>query len=202
MIKAIVLDIGGVILRTEDSTIRKKLEEKYRLPPGGAHDLVFNSNPAQRSTIGLVNSDAIWQHVAEQLSLTPQALEEFKRDFWFGDQLDTSIIQFLQECRPQYRTALLSNAWIGAREIFSENYGITEGKTVDKILISSELGVAKPDPEIFRILSITIACKFSEILFVDDFIENIRAAEALGITTIHFQSGINLICEIKLKLNE
>lgn len=202
MIKAIVLDIGGVILRTQDTTIRKKLEEKYRLSPGGVHDLVFNSKPAQLSTLGLVNSDAIWQHVAEQLSLTPQTLQEFRYDFWLGDQLDNSIIQFLQECRPQYKTALLSNAWVGAREIFARNYGIKEGKTVDKILISSELGVAKPDPEIFRILAHTMGCKFSEMLFVDDFIENIQAAEALGITSIHYQSDINLICEIKLKLEQ
>jgi epoxide hydrolase-like predicted phosphatase len=202
MIKAIVLDIGGVLLRTQDTTIRKKLEEKYHLPSGGVHDLVFNSKPAQLSTLGSANSDAIWQHVAEQLSLTPHTLEEFRHDFWLGDQVDKSIIQFLQECRPQYKTALLSNAWVGAREIFAKIYGIKEGKTVDKILISSELGVAKPDPEIFHILANTMGCTFSEILFVDDFIENIQAAEALGITSIHYQSGINLICEIKLKLEQ
>lgn len=202
MIKAIVLDIGGVLLRTEDPTSRKILEKKYGLSPNGVHDLVFNSEPAHQSTIGLVNSDAVWQHVAERLSLSPQALEEFQNEFWLGDKLDTSIIQFLQECRPLYKTVLLSNAWLGAREIFAKHYGLREGKTVDKILISSELGVAKPDPQIFQILVDTIACGFSEILFVDDFIENIRAAKALGIETIHYQNGINLICEIKLKLRD
>ncbi|MFN2304487.1 MAG: HAD-IA family hydrolase [Anaerolineales bacterium] len=202
MFKAIVVDIGGVILRTEDPTKRNKLEEKYGLLPGGAHELVFNSKPAKLSTIGAVSSEKIWQHVAQQLELAPQALEEFKNDFWLGDQIDHTLIQFLQKCRPQYKTALLSNAWLDARHIFAQNYGIQEGKTVDKILISSELGVAKPDPKIFHILSDTIDCRFDEMIFVDDFIENIQSAHALGITTIHYHSGIDLICEIKLRLSK
>jgi len=202
MIKAIVLDIGGVLLRTEDQTSRKKLEKKFDLSPGSAHDLVFNSEPSHLSTIGLVGSEAIWQHVAKQLSLSVQALEKFKHEFWLGDHLDHALIRFLQECRSQYKTALLSNAWIGARETFSKKYGIQEGKTVEKILISSELGVKKPDSKIYKILSNTIECKFSEILFIDDFIENVQAAKALGMTTIHYHGGINLIHEIKLKLNE
>jgi hypothetical protein len=47
MIEAIVLDIGGVILRTSDRSGRHALDKKYGLPPGGTEDLVFNSQPAQ-----------------------------------------------------------------------------------------------------------------------------------------------------------
>ena len=61
--------------------------------------------------------------------------------------------------------------------------------------------MAKPDPAIYQILSDTINCEFKDILFVDDFIENITAAKLLGINTIHYQQGIDLIKEIKLKVN-
>jgi glucose-1-phosphatase len=202
MIRAIVLDIGGVLLRTEDPSHRKELEERYDLPPGGADTLVFSSKAAQDSTIGLVNREAIWQNVSKKLSLSSEALENFKAAFWQGDQIDQDLITFLQACRPKYSTALLSNAWENTRQTLADTYNICEGQTVDHILISSELGVAKPDKQIYHILKVKIGCGYSEILFVDDFIENIAAANALNIDTIHYKPGIDLINTIKLKLDQ
>jgi HAD superfamily hydrolase (TIGR01509 family) len=200
MIKAIVLDIGGVLLRTEDHTRRRKLEEQYGLPKGGVDTLVFGSEQAKASTIGTAEPDSIWQNVAEKLNLSPEALKDFIQFFWEGDQIDHELIEFLEKCRPDYTTALLSNAWKNARQVFAHEYGIVEDETVDYILISSEHGVAKPDYQIYRILKDTIDLDYGEILFVDDFIENIQAANTLGIHTIHYQTGMNLINQIKSTL--
>lgn len=201
MIKAIVFDIGGVLLRTEDRNSRNQLEEKYHLPPGGAEQLVFNSQPARESTIGMTDQNAIWQSVAKKLCLSPQELNDFIVEFWKGDQLDKGLIEFLQECRPMFKTALLSNAWMNAREDFAKIYNIVEGQTVDHLLISSELGVAKPDNDIYHILSKTLQCDFKEILFIDDFIENIESAQNLGINTIHYKPKMDLINEIKSRVS-
>jgi len=201
-IKAIVFDIGGVLLRTECNSYRQKLEEKYDLRPGEVGSLVFGSKEAQASTIGLTDQESIWHAVAVKLSLSEEALADFTRLFWEGDKLDAELISFLQDCRPAFKTALLSNAWMGFRQTIAEAYGIIEGVTVDRILFSSELGVAKPDPRIYKILANTINCGYHEILFVDDFIENITAARVLGINTIHYQSGMDLINEIESFLNK
>lgn len=200
MIRAIVLDIGGVLLRTEDRTSREKLEQKYDLPHGDSDRIVFNSDVALASTLGTSGPDLIWQNVAQKLALSPEGLKEFKRLFWAGDRVDRELIEFLQECRDDYIVALLSNAWQNFRSVLAEKYQIKEGQTVDKIFISSELGVAKPNERIYKILADGINCEMNEILFVDDFIENIEAAEALGINAIHYQPGMDLINEIKLKL--
>ena len=200
MIKAVVLDIGGVILRTRDRSCREQLERKYNLPAGGADELVFNSRAAKASTIGLVENNAVWDNVKNYLSLSDQQLSDFKELFWKNDIVDYDLIRYIQTIRPHFKTALLSNAWKNFRCILSNVHHIDEGHTVDHILISSELGLAKPDPAIYQILSDTIACEFKEILFVDDFKENIKEAKFLGINTIHYQQGIDLIKEIKLKL--
>jgi len=193
MISAIVFDIGGVLLRTEDYSGRRALEEKYALEPGEVDRLVFNSQLADSSTIGKINEDVVWNAIAEKLALSSQALYDFKAAFWSGDRLDQGLIQFLQDCREDYITALLSNAWKNARETLASKYGIVEGKTVDHILLSSELGVAKPDPKIFQILAATLACEFHQILFVDDFAENIAAAQNLGIQVILYEPGMALL---------
>ena len=202
MIQAIVLDIGGVLLRTENRTSREKLEQKYDLPPGGSDQLVFDSDAALASTLGTTGPNLIWQNVADKLALSPEGLEEFISSFWAGDRVDRELIQFLQECREDYTVALLSNAWQNFRSVLAEKYQIKEGQTVDRIFISSELGVAKPNKRIYEILADRINCEMNEILFVDDFIENIEAAEALGINTIHYQPGMDLINEIKSRLEQ
>lgn len=200
MITALVLDFGGVIVRTEDHKGRIELEEKFHLTPGTAHELVFYSSIANSATVGEAEPDEIWQHVAGELSLTPQELSQFKESFWAGDNMDEELIRFFKSCRSKYKTAILSNAWKNLREVLAETYNIVEGQSVDHILISAELGVAKPDPKIYKILANTLDCPYHEILFVDDFIENIQAAKSLGIQTIHYQPDLDLINEIKSKL--
>lgn len=199
-IKAIVFDIGGVLLRTEDHSSRRKLEQIYELPVGSVETFVFDSEPAQASIIGLVEQKAMWISVAERLSLSQEAVNDFENSFWAGDRWDAELLEFLQKCRPEFTTALLSNAWKGFRHVLAESFGILEGQAVDHILLSSELGVAKPDPQIYNILANTVMCGYDEILFVDDNLDNITAANALGIQTIHFGPGINLINEIKSSL--
>lgn len=200
IIKAVVLDIGGVLLRTEDQSGRQELEKQYHLPPGGADELVFDSKQAEDSTIGKVGVQSVWDNVANQLSLSEEELEAFTNQFWSGDRLDRELITYIESLRPKYITALLSNAWLDFRTFLSDEHGIEEGKTVDHILISSELGVAKPDPKIYKILADQLNCGFNNILFVDDFIENVDAAQILGVQTIHYKKGMNLINEIKLRL--
>jgi len=197
MIKAIVFDVGGVLLRTEDASKRRLLENKHGLPPNSVEKLVFDSKSAQESTIGLVDTQKIWQDIAKKLDLNPEALQEFIEDFWDGDRLDKNLAEYLKSCRPRFTTALLSNAWTDARQAFAKNFGLIEKKTVDHVIISAEEGVAKPDERIYQILSEKIGCEYDQILFIDDFLENIQAAENLGIHTVHYQSNMDLVNTIE-----
>lgn len=192
MIKAVVLDIGGVLIRTEDRSGRRLLEERYQLPAGTVDWLVFDSEAAAASTVGQVQSEAAWKSVQEKLDLTDEALAEFIELFWSGDVFDQAAFDYLCTLRPDYLTGILSNAWEGAREGFVQRCGMVQGETVDQILISSELGVRKPDPAIYRTLRDTLGVRYDEILFVDDFIRNVESAQELGIQALHYQPGMDL----------
>lgn len=200
MIKAVVLDIGGVLMRTEDQSGRRLLEKRYNLPADTVGWLVFDSDAAAASTIGQVKSEAAWKAVQDKLDLSDQELAEFIELFWSGDIFDQRAFDYLRSLSPQYITGILSNAWEGSREGFVQRHGMIEGETVDHILISSELGVRKPDPAIYRHLRDTLGVRYDEILFVDDFIENVEGAKALGIQAIHYQPGMDLVNQIKSRL--
>jgi putative hydrolase of the HAD superfamily len=79
-----------------------------------------------------------------------------------------------------YKTALLSNSWGNSgypREDFPSLF--------DAVVISCEVGMRKPEPEIFRHTAALLDLRPEECVFIDDIEANITAAEALGMTGIH-----------------
>jgi 2-haloacid dehalogenase len=58
----------------------------------------------------------------------------------------------------------------------------------DDMVISGEVGHAKPEPQIFQILLDKIGKPAGECLFIDDSLANIQQAQKLGFATILFQS--------------
>jgi len=77
------------------------------------------------------------------------------------------------------RTALVSNSWSTAhydRELLAALF--------DAIVISAEVGMHKPQPEIYRLAASQIGVEPSECVFVDDLRENCAGAEAVGMTAV------------------
>ncbi len=67
---------------------------------------------------------------------------------------------------------------------------------LDDIIISGEVGVVKPEPEIFNITLQRIGRAAHECLFIDDALANIEQAQRMGFATIHFQSPQQLEKEL------
>jgi len=66
----------------------------------------------------------------------------------------------------------------------------------DGIVLSGEEKINKPDPEIYRRLLTRYGLKAEECLFIDDNLENIKAAQKLGFQTIHFTAANELRGEL------
>jgi putative hydrolase of the HAD superfamily len=77
------------------------------------------------------------------------------------------------------RTCLLSNSWGNTypRELFGELF--------DQVVISGEVGLRKPDPEIFQHALDLLGLPPEECAFIDDIEHNVRAAERLGMVGVH-----------------
>ena len=80
------------------------------------------------------------------------------------------------------RTALLSNSWGNdyPRALFTELF--------DAVVISCEVGLRKPDEQIFRHAAAALGLAPAECVFIDDMEHNVRAAEAVGMTGVHHVS--------------
>ena len=72
----------------------------------------------------------------------------------------------------------------------------------DHLYYSCRLGVAKPDPEAFRLVISDLGAEPGDVLFIDDRAENTRTARDLGMRTITFTSASDLDRELRLATAE
>jgi epoxide hydrolase-like predicted phosphatase len=190
MIKALLFDFGGVLVRTEDWSSRRQWETRLGLAERALDAAVFNSEIARRASRGEASVAEVWADVARALKLDTEQLDACRRDFWSGDKLDLSLIALIQSLRPRYQIAILSNAWNDARENFTRLFNLDQ--VFDQMIISAEEGLTKPDPRVYRLAAERLGVQPSEVVFVDDFIENVDGARAVGMPAIHYQPGLDV----------
>lgn len=199
-IRAIIVDIGGVILLREETPVQVRWEERFGFARGGFARALFRSDLAAQATIGAVSAAHVWDEMAVRLSLTPSEVEELRRDFFAGERRNDEFAAFLQSLRPAYHTAALSNAWSGTRAAMALHYGLD--RLVDMMLFSDEEGVAKPDPRIYLLAAERLGVPPEESLFVDDVHRNVEGARAVGMAAVHFRDTAQAIAEIERLLPE
>lgn len=89
------------------------------------------------------------------------------------------------------KTALVSNSW-GTygypRQIFDDMF--------DAVVISGEVGLRKPQPEIYLLAAQKIDVAPNECVFVDDFRVNVKGAEAVGMTGLVHRDPVKTIEEL------
>lgn len=187
-IRAVLWDMGGVLLRNMIPEPRIHLAELYGMSEAQLEELVFRNPVSKKATIGEVGVEEVWEYVREALQLDPQKLAEFEVTFWSSDRVDEELIDFIQSLRQNYKIGLLSNAFIDARPSLSKRFpGLLN--VFDEVVFSYEVKIAKPDPRIYSLMLDKLGLEPENAIFVDDFRENVEAAHALGIHAIQFRNS-------------
>ena len=187
MLKGVIFDWGGVLMRTVDPSGRRKWERKLDLPLYTVDRVVHGSRSWKQAQSGIISDAEYWADVADQLGLDGEALAEFRHDYFSGDRLDEEVVRFIRDLRPRFKTALLSNASPRLHELL-DALEVTD--LFDVIVVSGVVGVQKPDPAIYRLVLKRLGLRPAETIFVDDFTRNIEVAQELGMETLHFRAGM------------
>lgn len=189
-IKAVIWDIGGVIMRTEDQAPRAELAAELGVTREYLNELVFEGEQGMRAQIGEINRMELWDYVRSELKLAPVEYPDLHDRFFGGDVLDTDLVDFIRALKARFKIGIISNAWSQIEESLVE-WGIDDAFEV--VVGSGDVGIMKPDPRIFQIALERLGVEPSEAVFVDDFIQNVHGAQALGIAAIHFQGREQVI---------
>jgi epoxide hydrolase-like predicted phosphatase len=197
-IRAVFFDLGGVIVRTEYQAPRQQLAERLGLEYDDLSKIVFDSETGHQASTGAITSQQHWEAVMKRLKRPLEEMTSIRADFFAGDIIDRDILNFLRSLRGTHKTGLISNAWSDLRDYLVREKMID---AFDHIIISAEIGVAKPEPGIFLVALERAGVKPDEAVFVDDFYVNIEGCEKVGIKGIHFKDAQTALQQLKQLLS-
>jgi len=182
--RAVIFDLGGVILGSPLHAIAD-FEIEHDIPPGRINRIVVDSG-----------RDGAWARLERGELPMQEFYAAFERDCEAGGvtlsaRLLMELIGAAAEPRPTMLraverirdsglgTAALTNNWIGENDA-----GAFLKPLFDVFVESSVVGLRKPDPRIYRHTCNAIGVGPEEAIFLDDIGANLKAARALGMTTI------------------
>ncbi|WP_432159973.1 HAD-IA family hydrolase [Streptomyces sp. NRRL F-5630] len=184
--KALVLDIGGVLEHTPATGWVARWEERLRLAPGAVEARM--ADVWEAGAVGRIDEGAVREQVAVRLGLDTAGLDAFMGDLWaeYLGTPNTELIGFVRGLRGRCRLGILSNSFVGAREREAALYGFDT--LVEHLSYSHETGLAKPDPRAYAAVCEALGVRARDCLFVDDVAANIAAAKAAGMSA-HLFTG-------------
>ena len=196
-IRAVLFDLGGVIVRTEYQAPRQHLAERLGMEYDDLVKVVFDSDSGYQASIGAIPPEVHWDWVIKRLKRPASELESIRHEFFAGDIIDRTLLDFLRSLRGKYKTGLISNAWGDLREyILREKIE----DAFDHMIISAEVGAVKPEAKIYQTALEQVGVKPKEMVFVDDFAVNIEGCEKIGIKGILFKDPDTTIRQLKALL--
>jgi glucose-1-phosphatase len=195
-IKAIIFDLGGVLLDidyhlTTDAFKNLGVENFNRMYSQADANPLF-----QRLETGKIKPEEFCQEIMEYVPGV--SCEDDVVEAWNSMLLHfrKESIEELKRLRNKYKVYLLSNTNYIHFQSFNKTYKETIGGNFidlfDKAYLSHEIGHRKPDSEAYQYVLNENNLKPAETLFIDDSIQNIEAADKLGIKTIFLKMDMRV----------
>ncbi len=194
-IRAVVFDIGGVLEITPYTGVAETWEERLHLEPGELNRRL--AHIWHDGGLGSITEAQVYESVGELLKLDRAQLDAFFQDMWdeYLGEPNTALIDYFASLRPRYKTGIISNSFVGAREREQGRYHFEE--MCDLIVYSHEEGIAKPEWPIFELTWARLGVQPEEMVFLDDVDTHVAAASELGIHAILFENNAQAIADIE-----
>ncbi|MFI6292018.1 HAD family hydrolase [Nonomuraea sp. NPDC050790] len=177
---AVLSDLDGV-LRIFDHAVQSDIEARYGLP---LIKTAFRPDLLLPATLGQITSRQWVEAVVAELGghdSARQAVEEFAEvPFW----VDEEVRAVLAKAQERVPLIIVTNA-MDNLDAHLDRLGLTY--FADAVVSSAKVGHAKPDSRIYQIAAEHAGVAPERCLFIDDRLENVEGARALGMTGIHYR---------------
>lgn len=196
-IKVIIFDLGGVIVSPKVEEIPKLMSEYMGIEYQRFNE--FMKKCGSNLTKGKISLTDLYSKAIEQFELSNLTAEDITNEHLKIFQeiiknLDKEVLLLVNKLKKNYRVVCLANA---ERDIvpLARKRGMYD--YFERAYISTELGMEKPDPEIYLTVLKDLNHKPSEAIFIDDKAINVNAANQLGINSILYKNFKQLQKELK-----
>lgn len=199
-IKNIIFDLGDVIINIDVPRAARSFAELSQKPLEEVQNLIHQNEVFKIFETGQLSAPDFRNYIREMLS-QPQWSDEVIDTAWNSLLLDIppQRIEKIQELAQKgYRLFLLSNTSsihvAEVNNILCQTTGIKQlDDLFEKLFLSYEMGVMKPHHDIYHGVLASAELQAHESLFLDDNADNIRAAQEVGIQTIHVQKPTSIM---------
>ena len=188
MIKNLILDMGNVLIEFAPDRFIADLGVTDPQVHALLLEEVFHSTEWAALDQGTMDEAAALKQICSRLPQTLWGLAE-RLVFHWNEPLHPvpGMAELVRDCKAAgMGIYLLSNASLRHREYWHDVPG---SEYFDGVVVSANLKMVKPSPEIYRYVLDTFGLKAEECLFVDDMRYNVAGAEAVGIYGFHFQNN-------------
>lgn len=198
-IKNIIFDFGGVVFHIDERRTIAAFSQLLRCSNDEILNYIFHDDIFFKLECGQISFDDFRKHMCQKSNV--QISEEQFLTAWNAILVGypEEHIPLLLALKKKYRTFLLSNTNAVHTQYFSQiakkqnlevqsNYELFE-----KVYYSNELGMRKPDPNIYKYVLNDANLKAEETLFVDDLLVNVDGAKSVGINAIQVTQGHGIL---------
>lgn len=199
-IRAVIFDIGGVLELTPATGWQHRWAAELGMT---LEEMERRLTPIWgRGATGMISLDDVEELVAVELGLDQAAVAGFMTDAWteYLGALNEELAAYFVNLRPRYRTGIVSNSFVGAREREQAAYGF-EG-LCDVIVYSHEEGWLKPDPRIYRAACERLGVLPEQAVFLDDVPACVDGARDIGMKAVTFVENRQAIAELSSHLED
>ena len=208
MIKALVVDYGGVLTNSLAESLGAWFAAegidgdvfgramRALMGPQGEHEAAVN--PVHALERGEMQIPHFEERLAEHLLSTtgePVRAEGLLTRMFAGFERSEDMHGVVRRVKTAgFKTGLLSNSWgmdyprAGWEELF------------DVTVISGEVGMRKPEPEIYELCARQLAVAASACVFVDDLAPNVTGAAAVGMVGVLHRTYHETVAELEALL--
>lgn len=181
MIKAVIFDFFGVICSDEYWQFVKADRNMDNI----FHDLQKSVN------LGVISWQDFLQKVADRTGKNVNAVKHL----YESEQINLPLVAYINQLGKKYKTALLTNASSQFMQPLLEKTGLKD--IFDEVVVSSEIGIIKPNPRIYQYALEKLGVEPAEAVFIDDFEARVQGARDLGMHTILYQNFPQMKAELK-----
>jgi len=208
VIQALVVDYGGVLTNSLAETMGAWFAAEgvdgvafghamgALLGPQAEHEAAVN--PVHALERGEIEIPHFEERLAEHLVSTtgdPVRAEGLLTRMFAGFERAEDMIGVVRRVRQAgFKTALLSNSWgLGyPREDWEELFDVT--------VISGEVGLRKPEPQIYELCAWQLGVPPGACVFVDDLAPNVKGAAAVGMVGVLHRTYDETVAELEALL--
>jgi epoxide hydrolase-like predicted phosphatase len=198
-IQIVFFDLGGVVLNFKGAF--PKLASALGIPQGAIERAYHQHvDPAARGEIGTAE---FWQRIRQDLDILHNDAVADYEDFWTDSFAPiTETHELMRKLSGRLKLGIISNTEPGVFEKVLRK-GHVPDLPYAVVVASCDVGCVKPNKEIYQLAQQRAGVHPGEILFVDDRLENVEAARALGWHAVLFDdtNPQRSVQEIKARLD-